>query len=198
MGRICADLDGDIVDYNLIQKVLFTEDEIGSRVKELGGEIAAYYKENYGEKEISIVMILKGGFIFLADLIRSIDHPLTVDFMAISSYESGSKDTGIVRLTMDLTSSIKGKNVLVVEDIIDTGLTLGYIVKVLGEKGPNSIQICTLLDRIKNRIADLPVRFRGFEIDSYFVVGYGLDFRQRWRNLPFICTLKEEAFALEE
>ncbi len=182
------------MDYSFIKKVLFTEEEIASRVRSLGEQITAYYRENYGEQEINIVMILKGGFIFLADLIRHIHHPLTVDFMAISSYENGLKDTGIARITMDLSTSIRDRNVLIVEDIIDTGLTLGYIIKILREKGPNSIEICTLLDRAKNRIADLPIKFRGFEIESFFVVGYGLDFRQKWRNLPFICTLKDEVF----
>jgi hypoxanthine phosphoribosyltransferase len=186
------------MDLGFVKKILFTEEEITRRVRDLGEEITLFCRENLEGEELAIVTILKGGFLFLADLIRNIEYPLTIDFMSISSYEEDRAGAGIVKLTMDLSTSIKSKHVLIVEDIIDTGLTLGYIIRVLSEKGPKSIRICTLLDKAPNRIADLPIQFRGFEIENYFVVGYGLDYRQRWRNLPFICTLKDEVLTGEE
>jgi hypoxanthine phosphoribosyltransferase len=173
-------------------ELLFSRELIRERTSELGAEITDHYRST-GCREISLVTILKGSFIFLADLVRSIDHPLTVDFMAISGYSRGRNDADIARLTKDLSLSIRDRDVLMVEDVIDTGLTLAYIIKILRERAPRSFEVCTLLDKSRNRIADLPVSFRGFEIENQFVVGYGLDYNQRFRNLPDIYRLKEES-----
>jgi hypoxanthine phosphoribosyltransferase len=173
-------------------ELLISSEQLGGRARELGAEISGYYA-SVGVGEISTITILKGSFIFLADLIRCIDIPLTLDFMAISSYSQDRDDIGIARLTKDLSLSIRDRDVLMVEDVIDTGLTLAYIIKILRERGPRSIEVCTLLDRSRNRIADLPIRFRGFEVEDQFVVGYGLDYDQRYRNLPDIRVLGAES-----
>lgn len=172
-------------------ELLISREQLSKRARELGGEIRDFYTAA-GSSEISAITILKGSFVFLADLVRCIDFPLTVDFMAISSYSQERDDVGIARLTKDLSLSIQGRDVLMVEDVIDTGLTLAYIIRILRERGPRSIEVCTLLDRSRNRIADLPIRFRGFEVENQFVVGYGLDYNQRYRNLPDIRVLGEE------
>jgi hypoxanthine phosphoribosyltransferase len=172
----------------LIDRVVFSEERIARRVRELGAEISADYGRE-GNAELAIVSVLKGGFVFLADLIRTIDIDLTVDFMSISSYgETGSASSG-VRIIKDLSESIYRRNVLVVEDIIDTGLTLSYILRNLREREPRDLRVCTLLDRNEKRIAPIEIDYRGFEIGEEYVVGYGLDHLQRWRNLRFICTL---------
>ncbi len=180
-----------------IERMVVSQEELKRRVAELGAEITARYAGESGGGDLAVVTILKGGFIFLADLIRQIEYPLTVDFMAISGYETMGRETGVVRITKDLSDSIYGRRVLVVEDIIDTGLTLSYIVRNLLSRYPRDLKICTLLDRRARRIADLHIDFVGFEIGDIFVAGYGLDFRQRYRNLPFICTLKSEKLAAE-
>jgi hypoxanthine phosphoribosyltransferase len=180
-----------------IERMVISQDELKRRVSELGADIAARYAEEPGGGDLAVITILKGGFIFLADLIRHIDYPLTVDFLAISGYETRGRDSGVVKITKDLTDSIYGRRVLVVEDIIDTGLTLSYIVKNVLSRYPRDLRICTLLDRRARRIADLDIDFVGFEIGDIFVAGYGLDFRQRYRNLPFICTLKSELLAAD-
>lgn len=180
------------MDLSTFADVLITRQEIARRTRELGEEITRFYSSS-GSPEVSLVTILKGSFMFLADLIRNIDHPLTVDFMAISSYSKERDGSGIVRLTRDLSSSIQGRDVLMVEDVIDTGLTLGYILRVLRERAPRSLEVCTLLDKSRNRIAELPVRFRGFDLDEHFVIGYGLDHNQLYRNLPDIYRVREES-----
>ncbi len=180
-----------------IERMVFPEDELKRRVVELGAEITAHYQAEKGGGDLAVITILKGGFVFLADLMRQIDYPLTVDFMAISGYGGSGRDSGVVKITKDLSDSIYGRRVLIVEDIIDTGLTLSYIVKNLLSRYPRDLKICTLLDRSARRIADLDIDFVGFEIGDIFVAGYGLDFRQRYRNLPFICTLKSETLAAE-
>ncbi len=180
-----------------IERMVVPEDELRRRVAELGRQITERYTSEPGGGDLAVITILKGGFIFLADLIRHIDYPLTVDFMAISGYGTVGRDSGVVRITKDLTDSIYGRRVLLVEDIIDTGLTLSYIVKNLQSRYPRDLRICTLLDRSARRIADLEIDFVGFEIGDIFVAGYGLDFRQRYRNLPYICTLRSEVTAAE-
>lgn len=179
------------MDLSAFSEPLITREEIARRTAELGRDISDYYASR-GSAEITLVTILKGSFIFLADLIRRIDLPLSVDFMAISSYAQERGSSGTVRLTRDLSSSIRDKDVLMVEDVIDTGLTLGYILRVLKERRPRSLEVCTLLDRERSRIADLEVRFRGFEVDERFVVGYGLDLDELYRNLPDIRRLKQD------
>ncbi len=173
-----------------LDHVIFTAEDISRRVRELGTQIAGDL-EGEGDARLVVISILRGGFIFLADLIRHIDLDITVDFMAISSYRESSPTASGVRIIKDLSESIYGRKVLIVEDIIDTGLTLSYIIRNLRERGPADLRICTLLDRSARRIAPLEIDYRGFEIGDEYVVGYGLDHLQKWRNLPFICTLKD-------
>ncbi|RJP31223.1 MAG: hypoxanthine phosphoribosyltransferase [Actinobacteria bacterium] len=172
------------------KRVIFTEEDISRRVRELGAEITAGC--GHGSGPLAVVSILKGGFIFLADLIRAIDLDLTVDFMAISSYRESSLHSSGVRIVKDLSDSIFDRDVLVVEDIVDTGLTLSYILRNLQERGPRDLRVCTLLDRTGSRIAPVRVDYHGFEVGEEFLVGYGLDYMQKWRNLRFICALAEK------
>jgi len=171
---------------DVVGKVVVSADEIASRVAALGHAIA----EDHADSELTLVTVLKGGLIFLADLCRAIQLPLTVDFMAISSYVGGAP--GTVRITKDLDDPIDGRNVIVVEDIIDTGLTLNYLLRVLRARRPASLAVCTLLDKDVRRIMDLPIEYRGFAIPDRFVVGYGLDLEGVWRNLPYVATLHDE------
>ena len=166
-------------------KVLIPQNRLQERVSELGNEIS----QAFAEKDLAIVAILKGSFIFAADLLRAITIPCSIDFMGISSY-AGQPRSGVVQITKDLDQSIAGRNVLLVEDIIDTGLTATYLIHTLGQHQPASIDICALLDKSARRIIDVPVPYRGFEIPDVFVVGYGMDFQQQYRNLPDIVILK--------
>jgi hypoxanthine phosphoribosyltransferase len=172
-----------------IAEVLIPEAELQARVRELGAQIS----RNYAGKDLVLISVLRGGFIFLADLCRAISMPMSIDLMAISSYGPGAKPLGVVKIIKDLDESIAGREVLVVEDIIDTGLTLSYLLRNLEPRAPASLNVCVLLDKPVRRIVDLPIVYRGFEIPDKFVVGYGLDYRQRYRNLPFIATLRKEA-----
>jgi hypoxanthine phosphoribosyltransferase len=177
-------LSGEVGD---VVEAMISQAQISAKVQELGLQIAHAYQQ----QDPVLISILKGAVVFLADLIRAIPIPLTLDFMAISSYgEVGA--SGVVRIVKDLEQDITGRHVLVVEDIVDTGLTLGYLLRILQARNPLSLQICTLLDRSVRRIVDLPIAFRGFEIPDRFVVGYGLDYQQRYRNLPYIGILKPE------
>jgi len=173
-----------------MEKVVLSEEEISRRVQEMGAEICADFRGRTGP--LAVISMLKGGFIFLADLIRAVDLELVVDFMAISSYRESSPDSSGVRIVKDLSESIYDRDVLVVEDIVDTGLTLSYILRNLRERGPRDLRVCTLLDRSGSRIAPLHIDYRGFEVGEEFLVGYGLDYLQRWRNLRFICTLAQK------
>ena len=165
-------------------EVLFTEDQIRARVQELARQISGDYKD----RRLVLVSILRGSVFFATDLARQIDLPLSMDFLSISSYGEGSE--GIVRITKDLEENIAGKDVLVIEDIIDTGFTLKYLLRTLAGRNPKSLEVCTLLDRRARRIIDLELQYVGFEIPDKFVVGYGLDYRQRYRNLPYIGIVK--------
>jgi len=166
---------------------MYTEEKILERVRELGAEISADYA---GQVPV-LVAILKGSVIFLSDLLRSISLPVQVDFMAITSFESGGKP-GVARILKDLDIPVSGRPVIIVEDIIDTGLTAGYLVRNLLARDPRSLQICTLLDRGVRRLVELPLKYVGFDVPDTFIVGYGLDYRQEYRNLPFIGVLPEE------
>lgn len=177
-----------------IKEVLFTESEIQEKVRLLGSSIS----QDYQGREPLLVNVLKGGVIFLADLIRSITIPINLDFMAISSYGPSTETFGIVKLVKDLEESVSGKDVLVVEDIIDTGLTLSYLLRNLETRNPRSLKICTLLDKSVRRIPDIPIHYKGFDVPDVFVVGYGLDYEQKYRNLPFIGILKKEVYYPEE
>ena len=161
---------------------LFTESEIKDRVQELGHAISSDYRG----KRLTLIGILKGSFVFLADLIRAIEGDVEVDFMALSSYGDSTESTGVVRLMKDLDVDIKGRDVIIVEDIIDTGLTLNYLIHLLQQREPASVKICTLLDKSVRRQVELPLDYVGFEIEDGFVVGFGIDCAQKYRHLPFI------------
>jgi hypoxanthine phosphoribosyltransferase len=172
-----------------IQEVLLTREQIASRVQELADAIARDYE---GTVPL-LISVLKGAVYFLTDLTQAMAIPLEIDFMAITSYGSARARSGVVRLLKDLETEITGRHVLLVEDIIDTGLTAGYLVRLLQARGPSTLRICTLLDRPYRRIVEtLDIAYRGFEIPDRFVVGYGLDYREQYRHLPFIGVLKEE------
>lgn len=168
--------------------ILVSEAQLQARVRELAAEIS----QDYAGQDLLLVTVLKGGLYFLADLSRHLTLPAAIDFMAITSYRADSP-SGVARLLKDLDEDITGRDVLLVEDIIDTGLTAAYLLRVLRTRSPASLAICTLLDKTARRIVPtLPIRYRGFEIPDVFVVGYGLDFRQQYRTLPYIAVLKDE------
>lgn len=171
-------------------KVLLTEQEVNDRIRELGDEIS----EDYAGKSICLVCVLKGGVFFTCELAKRICVPVTLDFMSVSSYGSSTVSSGIVRIVKDLDESIEGKDVLIAEDIIDSGNTLHYLVDILNQRKPHSIRICTLLDKPDRRTAQVKVDYVGFEVPDQFVVGYGLDYDQKYRNLPYIGVVdfKEE------
>ena len=173
-----------------LDEVLLSKDEIDEKVKELGKMLA----EEYAGKRPLLICVLKGALIFVADLARAMDIPLEVDFMAVSSYGVTTKSSAVVRILKDLETSIEGRHLLIVEDIIDTGLTLKYLIENLKSRKPASIKICTLLDKPSRRRVQLQPDFCGFEIPDKFVIGYGLDFAEIYRNLPFIGVLKPEAY----
>lgn len=169
-------------------EVLYSEQDINTRIAELGAEIT----REYTGKELVLVGVLKGSCVFLADLMRAIDLPLTIDFMSVSSYKDGTKSTGDVEILKDLSNPIREKHVLVVEDIIDTGLTLSRLLEILGSRGAASIRLASFLDKPEPRIkTELVVDYIGFTIPNKFVVGYGLDAAGRYRNLPFIAVVKD-------
>lgn len=175
-----------------IQEVLFTKEELEERVKELGAEITADYKDT---ENLLVICVLKGAVAFMADLIKEIKLPLSIDFMAVSSYGAGTSSSGEVRILKDLDSSVEGRNILIVEDIIDSGITLNYLKKLLENRGAASVEVVALLTKPSRRKKDVDVKYIGFEIDDLFVVGYGLDYNQKYRNLPYIGYLKEEVYS---
>lgn len=176
---------------NAIERVLFNEEQIRERIKELGAQIS----KDYAGKDLLIIGILRGVAIFIGDISRSIDIPLEIDFMAISSYGASTRSSGVVRILKDLDSSITGRHVLIVEDIVDTGLTLSYLLRMLQERRPASVEICALLDKPARRLVDVQAKYLGFTIPDHFVVGYGLDYGQKFRNLPFVGILKPEVYS---
>src|SRR5580704_11270855 len=167
-----------------IVEILFTEEQIRTRVTDLAQQIT----DDYKDRRLVLISILRGSVFFATDLARLIDLPLSMDFLSISSYGEGSE--GVVRITKDLEENIAGKDVLLIEDIVDTGFTLKYLMRTLGGRNPKSLEVCTLLDRRARRIIEIDLRYIGFEIPDKFVVGYGLDYRQRYRNLPYIGVVK--------
>ena len=175
---------------NDIESVLYSEQELQDCVKRIAGEIT----RDFAGKEPIFVGVLKGSFIFIADLMRHVDLHCSVDFMAVSSYGSGSVTTGAVKINKDLTANIEGKPVIMVEDILDSGLTLSYLTKYLMQRKPASISIATLLDKPARRKADVKPDYVGFEVPDAFVVGYGLDYAEKYRNLPYIGILKPEIY----
>jgi hypoxanthine phosphoribosyltransferase len=171
-----------------VGEVYLSAEVIQARVKELGQNIAADYRN----QKLMLVGILRASFVFMADLVRHIDIPLSVDFMAISSYETEGGASGAVKILKDLDEPVTGKHIVIVEDIVDTGLTLGYLIRHLDARNPQSIKICTLLDRSIRRIVPLPVTYKGFDIPDIYVVGYGMDYQQLYRNLPslHLCSVR--------
>ena len=174
-----------------IGQILISEDEIRAKVRELGGLISA----DYSGRAVTLVSVLKGSLPFMADLMRAIDVPVQIDLMEVSSYGGATTETsGLVRILKDLSSSISGRDVLIVEDIIDTGLTLNYLLRYLRGKNPATLRICALLDKPARRLVEIPIDYTGFTIPDEFVVGYGLDFGEFYRNLPFIGVLRRELY----
>src|SRR5687768_10977484 len=174
-----------------VGQVLISEDEIRAKVRELGARIGA----DYAGSSVTLVSVLKGSLPFMADLMRAIEIPVQIDLMEVSSYGGATTETsGLVRILKDLSSSISGKDVLIVEDIIDTGLTLNYLLRYLRGKNPRSLRICALLDKPARRLVEIPIDYRGFTIPDEFVVGYGLDFGEYYRNLPYIGVLRRELY----
>lgn len=176
---------------NDIQEVLFSQEELDRRV----GEIAEQINRDYADKEILLISVLRGSFIFMADLARKITRPCRVDFMSVSSYGKGTSSSGQVQITKDLSEDISGLHVIVVEDILDSGNTLSYLLRILEQRHPASIRLCTLLDKPDRRKVEVAVHYSGFTIPDAFVVGYGLDFAERYRNLPYIGILKPEVYS---
>jgi len=173
-----------------IAEVLIPADALRGRVAELGERVEADYRG----KELLMIGVLKGALMFMVDLARRIDLPLELDFMAVSSYGTGTESSGVVRIIKDLDINIEGRHVLIVEDIVDTGLTLGYMREILLTRNPASLRICCLLDKREARKTNVPLDYVGFEIPSRFVVGYGLDYAEIYRNLPFVGVLKPECY----
>jgi hypoxanthine phosphoribosyltransferase len=167
-------------------EVLVTAEDLKRRVLELGEEIS----RDYAARPLLLIGVLKGAVFFLSDLMRYIDVPVEVDFMAVASYGSATDSSGVVRILKDLDASIEGRDVLIVEDIVDSGLTLQYLLRNLGSRNPRSLEVCALLTKPERRKVDLPTRYVGFEIPDRFVVGYGLDYAERYRNLPYVAALE--------
>ena len=181
-----VDLQSDVAE------VLLSEDQIQAKVRELGARISV----DYAGRQLTLVSVLKGSLPFMADLMRSISVPVRIDLMEVSSYGgSSTESSGLVRILKDLSASIAGEEVLLVEDIIDTGLTLNYLVRYLRGKSPASLRICTLLDKPARRLVEIPVDYTGFTIDDRFVVGYGLDFGEFYRNLRYVGVLRPEVYS---
>jgi hypoxanthine phosphoribosyltransferase len=173
-----------------IERVLISSEEIQAKIRELGDQITADYRD----KNPLLVGVLKGAFVVMADLSRHIHLPLQFDFMAVSSYGSSTKTSGVVRILKDLDHEIEGRNVLIVEDIVDSGLTLAYLLKMLRTRRPASLEVCALMQKRAAQRVPLDIKYRGFDIPPEFVVGYGLDYDERYRNLPYVATLKSEAY----
>lgn len=176
---------------NDIEKILLNEEEIKAKVKDLGEQIS----KDYAGKNLMLVSVLKGSVVFMADLMRAITEHCEIDFMSVSSYGSGTKTSGVVKILKDLDRPLEGYDLLIVEDILDSGMTLNYIMNILKERNPASIKICTLLDKPARRQANVKADYFGFNVPDEFVVGYGLDYDEKYRNLPFIGVLKPYVYS---
>ncbi|MGZ8475014.1 MAG: hypoxanthine phosphoribosyltransferase [Candidatus Limnocylindria bacterium] len=174
-----------------VEEILLDSTTVATRVAELGAQLTA----DFADRDPVMVSVLKGALVFLSDLIRAMEMPVSIDLMEVSSYGSGTETTGQVRILKDLSGSIEGRHVIVVEDIIDTGLTLNYLLKYLADKGPASVSIVCLLDKPARRLAEIPIDYRGFTIPDRFVIGYGLDYDERYRNLPYVGVLKPSVYS---
>lgn len=178
-----TDLDG-------IKQILISKEELNQKVKELGNKISG----DYEGKDLILVGVLKGGFVFLADLMRELKIPVEIDFISVSSYGNSSKSSGVVRIIKDIDISITNKHVIIVEDIVDTGLTLKYLKEMLQTRGPADIKIIAALDKPSRRKVEIDIDYKGFTIPDEFVIGYGLDYAGKYRNLPDLCILDEEMY----
>lgn len=174
-----------------LERVVFTEEQIRERVVELGAQIST----DYGDEPILLIAVLRGAALFIADLSRSIASPVEIDFMAVSSYGSSTKSSGVVRIIKDLDESIEGRHVLVVEDILDTGLTLKYLLRNLASRSPKSLEVVTLLSKEGKQRVPISCKYVGFDVPDEFVVGYGLDYAEKYRNLRYIGILKSEVYS---
>ena len=173
-----------------IEKIFYSSDEIAARVQNIGSQIS----KDYAEKDLLLISILKGSVVFMTDLMRSLTIHCTIDFMAVSSYGSGTQTSGVVKILKDLDRPIAGKDVVIVEDILDSGMTLNYVTGLLRARGPRSIRICTLFDKPARRRVELQADYVGFQVPDEFIVGYGLDYDERYRNLPYIGVLKPSVY----
>lgn len=178
-----------MIDTTAFERILFTEDQIAERIREVGAAIT----QRYQGRTVKLIGVLKGSIFFLTALSRHIDLPVKIDFLGISSFGNRNGAPGLVRIARDLDDTIEGEDVLLVEDIVDTGLTTRYLLQMLAGRGPNSLGIVTMLDRTCRRIVQVPVEFRCFEIDDRFIVGFGLDHKQLYRNLPYLAVMKPPA-----
>ncbi len=178
---------------SLISDVLVTGEALQARVAELGTELS----RDYADTDLLLVGVLKGAVFFMADLVRQISVPCEIDFMAVSSYGNTTDSSGVVRILKDLDANIEGRNVVIVEDIVDSGLTLSYLVRNLEARAPASLEVCALLTKPSRRIADIECRYVGFEIPNRFVIGYGLDYGERYRSLPYVAALDESRLPRE-
>lgn len=169
-------------------RVMLTEDEVDARIEQIGKEIS----RDYEGRQVHLVCVLKGGSFFMCELAKRITVPVSLDFMCVSSYGGNTKSSGIVKIVKDLDEPLNDKDVIVVEDIVDSGRTLSYLLELLAKRGPASMRLCTLLDKPDRRVVDVKVDYKGFEIPDEFVVGYGLDYNQRYRNLPYIGVVETD------
>ncbi len=177
-----------------IEEILYTEQDIKEKVKELGEQISSDYKD----KNPILISILKGGVVFLADIIRALDIPIEIDFMGVASYGNSTKSSGVVQITKDCNIDISDRHVLIIEDIVDTGLSLNYILRYLQGKNPLSLRICVLMDKVDAHELDIEMSYRAFDVPNEFIVGYGLDYDEKYRNLPYIGILKKEIYQLND
>ncbi|HWK18929.1 MAG TPA: hypoxanthine phosphoribosyltransferase [Solirubrobacteraceae bacterium] len=175
------------MDDDTIGEILVPADDLARRVRELAADIS----RDYAGRDLVLIGVLKGAVFFLSDLMRHLEVPCEVDFMAVASYGSATKSSGVVRILKDLDAAIEGRDVLIVEDIVDSGLTLQYLLRNLGARNPRSLEVCALLTKPERRKVDLPTRYVGFEIPNRFAIGYGLDYLEHYRNLPYVAALRD-------
>ena len=181
-------------DLNMdIEQILLTKEQIDEKVCELGKQIT----EDYQDKDLLLVSVLKGSVVFIADIMRAINLPYTIDFMAVSSYGEQTKSSGVVKINLDLKKDVENKDILIIEDIIDSGLTLSYIKNLLADRGANSVEICSILNKPECNKIDLTPKYLGYNIPAEFVVGYGLDYAEQYRGLPYVGVLKRAVYETE-
>ena len=191
LSRAAPTLIGSVSTYdNDIEEILLSHEEIQAKVAEIGAEIT----RDYADRDLLLVGVLKGAFVLMADLSRHVNLPMEFDFMAVSSYGAATQTSGVVRILKDLDHEIQGRHVLLVEDIVDSGLTLGYLLKNLRTRKPASLEVCALMQKTGVQQVPLDIKYKAFEIPPVFVVGYGLDYGERFRNLPFVGTLRPEVY----